>query len=113
MPSNSSFAQKAMASAARRKAKPIELMFNEKTFLYKETGNKIPVSEIHSDSEPTIKFKIDAKEIFTPHEVTLKRSEIVDRAMKRYGASESTVSRWVIDTLSPSGYGMYSNPNFV
>ncbi len=96
------------------KRKAIELTFDGKTFLYTPTGKRIALDDLRADrSESSARNHIDAKEVFAPYEMTLKRSEIIERVMKRYEVSEKTADRWMIETLKQAPvYGSYSNPHF-
>ncbi len=98
----------------KTKSQAVELLFDEKTFIYKYSGMKIPVEDLRTDkNEVSVKIKIDAKEIFAPHEMTLKRNEIISRAIEKYDVSRSTVERWISDTLEVLAYGTYKNPDFI
>jgi hypothetical protein len=95
------------------KRNAIELTFDENTFMYTTTGKRIPLEELRTEKNDSYKLRIDAKEIFFPYEMTLKRREIIERAIKKYEVSERSIDQWVSDNLQSAGYGIYKNPDFV
>ncbi|MDP4231621.1 MAG: AAA family ATPase [Bacteroidota bacterium] len=97
---------------AEAKKRAIELEFDPNTFIYKETGNTIAVSDLKFEKDPEgTRHMIDGSLLFKESELTLTRAIIIGRIVEQYGVSERTAIRWIGENLTSTKLGTYENPN--
>lgn len=98
-------------TSSEKKSEAIKLVFDPETFLYKDTGERMPIEYITSEKTNRSKLDLKPSDVFRGYEKTATTAEIIKRVVNKTKCSERTAERWMNATLKQIERGVYENPN--